>query len=125
MGQRQWRCCWFGAYLLGPTSVLEGSFSESYGNGDAGWALFSLLGASFSPLALSSKGESPVFSGREMVALLASLSSSHLDFHRGFDVSFGGFLFAPWRLVVAWRRVLPCEVGAAAFETWLGNNDTL
>jgi len=68
-------CCWLGACLLGPTSVLEGSLGESYGDGDAGWAPLSLLGASFSPLALSSKGESPVLSGRATVVPLASSPS--------------------------------------------------
>ena len=71
-GQRRWRCCWLGACLLGPTPVLEGFLGKSYGDGDASWAPLSLLGASFSPLALSSKGESSVLSRRVTVAPLAS-----------------------------------------------------
>ena len=56
-----------------PDVVLEGSSSESLNDGDAGGRHFSSWGRLSSLLALSSKGESPVRSGRATVAPSALL----------------------------------------------------
>ena len=65
---------WQGVRLRDPAFVLEGSWAKTLATATP-LGVASLLGASYFPSSMSSKGENPVYFGRATVAPSASLPS--------------------------------------------------